>query len=68
MTAGWRIQVFPQYCREGLSSSEFFSVPIPYEDEAIAAVRNREGASPGERVYAVRPLRREELSDLVVRP
>lgn len=60
--AGWRIQVSPQYCYDSLKAFQFFNVPIGDDVTAIAFVRNRPEASPGERVYAVRPLTIEELS------
>jgi hypothetical protein len=58
--AGWRIQVRPQYCEPDLTASEFINVRIADRDDAIAAVRNREDADPGEQVYAVRPLALDE--------
>ncbi|HEX2840867.1 hypothetical protein [Hyphomicrobium sp.] len=60
--AGWRIQVRPQYCDSDLTSSEFFNIRIAHREAAIASVRNRRDASPGERIYTVRPLRHEEFT------
>lgn len=59
--AGWRIQITPQYAYSDLSSSVFLNVEIPDEAHAIAFVRHRADAVPGERIYAVRPLTGEEL-------
>ncbi|MCC7252101.1 hypothetical protein [Hyphomicrobium sp.] len=59
--AGWRIQVTPQYCYDDLRASVFMNVEIPDEARAIAFVRNRPQAVPGERIYAVRPLTADEL-------
>jgi hypothetical protein len=59
--AGWRIQVTPQYAYSDLAASMFLNVEMPDETHAIAFVRNRPEAVPGERVYAVRPLSVEEL-------
>jgi len=61
-TIGWRIQVSPQYAYSDLSSSFFLNVEIPDEAAAIAFVRERSGAVPGERVYAVRPLAAAEVA------
>lgn len=58
--AGWRIQVRPQFCETDLNSSIFVNVGIADREAAIAAVRVREDAEPGEHVYAVRPLLRDE--------
>lgn len=57
---GWRIQVRPQFCDSDLTTSIFINVRIPDREEALAAVRSREDAEPGEKVYAVRPLLRDE--------
>jgi hypothetical protein len=59
--AGWRIQVRPQFCEHDLNLSVFINVGIADREAAVAAVRNREDAEPGEQVYAVRPLPREEV-------
>jgi hypothetical protein len=61
--AGWRIQVRPQFSEHDLTSSEFINVRIADREEAIAAIRNREDADPGEQVYAVRPLGLEEVGE-----
>ncbi|MBL8844518.1 MAG: hypothetical protein JNN24_01990 [Hyphomicrobium zavarzinii] len=60
--AGWRIQVSPQYCYDSLTPLQFFDVPVSDDSAAIAVIRNRPEASPGERVYAVRPLTPDELA------
>ena len=57
---GWRIQVRPQFCDSDLTTSVFLNVRIPDREEALAAVRHREDAEPGEKVFAVRPLLRDE--------
>jgi hypothetical protein len=59
--AGWRIQVAPQYDFAELASCIFMDVEIADEARAIAFVRNRPEAVPGERIYAVRPLTVDEL-------
>lgn len=65
--AGWRIQVRPQFCDSDLTTSVFINVRIADREAAIAAVRNREGAEHGERVYAVRPLTADEVGEPVGR-
>lgn len=62
-SSGWRIQVRPQFNDDDLTSSIFIDVRIPDRDAAIAAVRNRDEAEPGERVYAVRPLQPDEVGE-----
>lgn len=59
--AGWRIQIRPQYCEHDLNASTFMSVGIADREAAIAAVREREDAEPGEIVFAVRPLQQDEV-------
>jgi hypothetical protein len=59
--AGWRIQITPQYAYSDLSASIFMNVEIPDETQAVAFVRSRVDAVPGERIYAVRPLTNDEL-------
>lgn len=61
--AGWRIQVRPQFCDSDLTTSVFINVPIADRKAAIATVREREGAEPGEKIYAVRPLRLDEVGE-----
>jgi len=61
--AGWRIQVRPQFCDSDLTTSVFINVPIADRAAAIAAVRGREEAEPGEKIYAVRPLEPEEVGE-----
>lgn len=59
--AGWRIQIMPQYAEHDLSDWIFMNVELPDVAHAIAYARNRPGSVAGERVYAVRPLRLDEL-------
>jgi hypothetical protein len=61
--AGWRIQVRPQYCEPDLTNSIFINVRIADREAAIAAVRSRSEAEPGERIYAVRPLASDEVGE-----
>lgn len=57
---GWRIQVRPQFCDSDLTTSVFINVRVADREAAIAVVRNREEAEMGEKIYAVRPLLRDE--------
>ncbi|WP_334146319.1 hypothetical protein [Hyphomicrobium sp.] len=59
--AGWRLQIMPQYAEHDLTASSFMNVEIPHMARAMSFARNRAGAVPGERIYAVRPLTVEEL-------
>jgi hypothetical protein len=59
--AGWRIQVRPQFCDSDITTSVFMNVRIADREAAIAAVRFRDAAEMGEKIFAVRPLRADEL-------
>jgi hypothetical protein len=59
--AGWRIQVRPQFCDSDITTSVFINVRIADREAAIAAVRHREDAEMGEKIFALRPLSHEEV-------